>query len=312
MSAGSAVGGIFGAQLAKKYAPGFFRKIKVKQLGSSEVERLKITKFPVHYSIIYYVYLFFIIATWVASLFVSTSLFHKLQVSLFAQGAIFFTSTFTPWLFGLLNFFGTIITLGGIFSLVFWFSSPRGLKDFVLVQGIKEGYPFNYVDFVKKLFIIGLIYYLIISPFVFFALRDYKAVYPKKVVVNKFFSIVDDTYGYNDIEVVIASASFGKENKVTTKLQFVFNDNRKVEFEPEYIPFTGGSELSGATSITQMYTKLREEGVTLEIMPPTLAMIRTVRNEYCPSIQRTFFALFEASVFLFRKSKCFFYFIMLI
>src|SRR3989344_9676509 len=75
-----------------------------------------------------------------------------------------------PVFLGLINMIGVWFIFGALLNFVFWQVSSENFKDYIKFRQIKSGWGFDINQQIITLFKIGIIYYLVTSPFIVYLL----------------------------------------------------------------------------------------------------------------------------------------------
>ncbi|OGY07197.1 MAG: hypothetical protein A2694_01410 [Candidatus Blackburnbacteria bacterium RIFCSPHIGHO2_01_FULL_40_17] len=75
-----------------------------------------------------------------------------------------------PVFLGLINMIGVWFIAGAMLNFVFWQISSENFRDYIKFRQIKSGWGFDIKQQIITLFKIGIIYYLVTSPFIVYLL----------------------------------------------------------------------------------------------------------------------------------------------
>ena len=278
-------------EIAGRYSPKIlsflFFKLKVNKLSPEMITILKKKEYSKMYSLLAYLWLIvFLGGSLIVTFYILPKLFFSLQKLTFAGEAIYFTSQ-TNFIFSILNFNGVLIIWGVITMFLFWVALGKNNREFILFGMVKSGLPYDYISVLKIFFSIALIYYVVISPFVFLSFKDYKAVYENHIVVSKFYSFNSISYNYEELNSVNVNVNTNNKD-LEFSMIFNFNNGQAIDFLPVSI---GTPDMS--TDINNLYKKLEKEQIDLFIAFLSEDKIKYIKKNYGENKQKNYLALFK-------------------
>lgn len=277
---------LFAAKHGVNLAPDFLERFGFRELSQDVIGNIEAQTFPNrrYYDLIIIFWFILFLTVAILVIFLSVFAFSFLQRSLLAKDAIYFASN-TGWVFGLINFFGALILLLIISILTLTTFMPSGFKNFILSEQISVGYLFDFKSSLKITIILALIYYLLVTPFVFLAFRDYQAVFKDKVVANQFFDFATRKYSFDEVYSVTFSSEVSAQDEATISVVFLLIDGRRIDF------FKKPALIFDYQRIKNLYNELKLRKVTIEIVKPTNEVLSVV-SRTCPQNQMEFYSLF--------------------
>ncbi len=158
----SAIGALV-PTLVKKAVPFVAKKFGMTEFDEATKVRLNGQPYPRYYGLLY--------GLWILALF---------MIGFVALGLSFVFAAKSPekaasyiWL-GLINMIGFWFILGAFFDTIFWGISTKKFRDYAYMRQIRSGSPYSMAQQIKVLLKIGVWYYMIVSPIIFFLLLKLK------------------------------------------------------------------------------------------------------------------------------------------
>src|SRR3989344_3299044 len=132
---------------------------KLAEFDSQTKTRVFTKQYPFYFGILY--------GLWIMALF-STG-FTALIVLMIYGPVIFPEKNYAiPVFLGLINMIGVWFIFGALLNFLFWKISSENFRDYVILRQIKSGWGFEIKQQTAVLFKIGVIYYLVTSPLIFY------------------------------------------------------------------------------------------------------------------------------------------------
>lgn len=277
---------LFAAKHGLNLAPDFLEKLGFKELPLDLVGNIEAQTFPNkrYYDLVIIFWFILYLSSSILTIFLSVSVFANFQRNLLGGGSIYFASD-SGWIFGLVNFFGTLLLLLLLSIFVLAIFMPKGFKNFILSEQLSIDYPLDFRSSFKIVLIATLLYYLLITPFTFLAFRNYQAVFKDRVIGNHFFDFSTKKYSFEEVYSVTFSSQVSAQDEATISVMFLFVDGRKIDF------FKKPPLISDYHRIKNLYHELNLRKVTIEIIKPTDEVLSVV-SRTCPQDQIEFYSLF--------------------
>ncbi len=148
--------------LIKKTVPYVAKRLKLAEIDDKTREKVKALRYPRYYA--------FLFGLWNTA-FVGTSFVLMFGIMIYGpkifpgKGFVLFV-----WL-GILNLIGALALWGGFICAVFWRLSSERFRDYVRLRQIQLGNGYVIEQQIGVMIKIGVVYYLILLPVMFFILR---------------------------------------------------------------------------------------------------------------------------------------------
>lgn len=160
-----AITGALVPALVKKVPAALKKIFKLTTFDDVTKERLAAKKYPRYYRLGYILWLLCI-------LFTGPLIFGYITFYLPITEVDFDYTEFWKYAFlGFINFNGALLILGAIIDQIFWKISASHFKDYVRLECIKAGMDVDIPLQIKTLWKIGIWYYVLLSPAIYFLLR---------------------------------------------------------------------------------------------------------------------------------------------
>lgn len=269
-------------------APDFLEKFGLRELPVETISAVNAQTFPLRglfNLIISFWFASYVVASILISAWVSY-FFFALQKNLLGQGALYFSSQAgvilaVVFFIGLLIFFFSL----SIFSLLT--VAPQSFKNYILAEQLSVGYSFDYKSSLKIALAIFLAFYFTLSPIIYLAGRDYRAVFENRIVANQFFDWTTRNYSFGDIYIVTISAEAQGQENALISIFMHFKDGRRMSFG-QHSALTGNY-----AEISALYNILKRERADIEIIKPQEEVLDIVSAKTCPVRQSEFYSFFE-------------------
>ena len=157
--------GVLVPELIKK-APAVLKRIfRLRAIDDATKARVAAKEYPRYYKIGYTLWLFCLFS-------IGFVIFGYIAFYLPVASVNFDYSKYWRYLFlGLINMIGAWFIIGAIFDQIFWWLSSDSFKDYVRYRNIKEGMDVDIPEQIKTLWKIGIGYYILFSPVLYFLLQ---------------------------------------------------------------------------------------------------------------------------------------------
>ena len=151
--------------LVKKLPAALKKIFKLQLIDSATKARVAAKQYPRYYKIGY--------TLWLLCLFsVGLAVFGYISFYLPTASPDFHYAEWWKYAFlGLINMVGAFFIGGAILNMVFWSLSSENFKDYVRYRNMKEGMDVDVPLQIKTLWKIGIGYYILLSPALYFLLR---------------------------------------------------------------------------------------------------------------------------------------------
>ncbi len=143
---------------ANPYLKNFF---KLSEFDAQTKERVISKQYPGYFAVLYGFWVITLLGTGVAEL-----LFMMIYGSGLFPGKSFAVLTFV----GLINMIGVWFIFGAILDVFFWQISPENFRDYVRFRHLKEGWGYDIKQQIITLIKLGVIYYILTFPVMFYLL----------------------------------------------------------------------------------------------------------------------------------------------
>ena len=151
-------------ELIKKALAALKRIFRLRAIDDATKARVAAKEYPRYYKIGYTLWLFCLFS-------IGFVAFGYIAFYLPATSVDFDFRNYWKFIFlGLINMIGAWFIIGAIFDQIFWWLSSDSFKDYVRYRNIKEGMDVDIPLQIKTLWKIGIGYYILFSPFLYFLL----------------------------------------------------------------------------------------------------------------------------------------------
>lgn len=270
-------------------------KLNIQKVPADFIERNKNLQKPKFYKIFVITFYALFVVFMVASALFFPFFMQFIQKNIINSGWIYFYPGIS---FGSVMTFLLLFVFGlSVGAAIFFFIAdpfiPRIYKIFMIIEHIKGGFPYDFIAHSKLFFAAGITVLITISPFVYFTIHNYEAIYPDKIVYNSFLSLRDKVYAYDEVsEVEVKPYLEHTTDKIGTRIYFTLKDKRAFDL------ITYDKD-----EILAIYNTLEKYQVKTTITKPTPEAIRKIQ-EKCTRIQEAFYAAFKLDYPVIEKADC--------
>jgi len=158
--------GVLVPALIKKTPAALKRIFKLLAIDDATKARVAAKAYPRYYKIGY--------ALWLLCLFSSGFIAFGYIAFYLPAAFVDFDYASEYWKFialGLINMIGAWLIVGAILDMIFWSLSSVNFRDYVRYRNIKEGMDVEMPEQIRTLWKIGIGYYILFSPILYFLLR---------------------------------------------------------------------------------------------------------------------------------------------